>query len=57
MNEEQIKYAVAWLDDLQAGDPEGAHEMADDFILGLLPMEVQRAHARLVNRAAWWAFA
>jgi hypothetical protein len=38
-------------------DPERAHGDAENILLAALGPEVQRAYARLMARAPWWATA
>lgn len=49
--------AVAALDAVLGGDPEGAHGMADDILLALAPESVRSAYERVMDRCAWWACA
>lgn len=49
--------AVARLDAIVPGDPESAHDEADDVLLALVPPEVAEAYRRLVGRSPWWATA
>lgn len=56
MNDQDIE-AVQALDDMPAGDAEGAHGMADDILLSLVHPEVRAAYERVKDRAPWWAAA
>jgi hypothetical protein len=52
-----IDEAVEKLDAINASDPEAAHGIADEILLSLLPLEVNQAYTRLVQRCRWWASA
>jgi hypothetical protein len=54
---EAVDAAVATLDAIGVGDPEGAHSEADEILLSLVPAEVAAAYRRLVARSPWWASA
>lgn len=45
------------LNDVDASDPEVAHQTADDLIRDWLPEEVRQAYDRVGSRCRWWAFA
>ena len=50
-----IEDAVAALDAINTADPEEAHCDADRVLLEFVPVEVQEAYARAVQRAGdWW---
>lgn len=49
--------AVRRLDALTGDDPEVDHGKADEILLAALPPEVRQAHAKLIERAVWWASA
>lgn len=49
--------AVAELDSITHGDPEGAHGEGDDILLAVVPDEVREAYNRLRARVGgfWYA--
>jgi hypothetical protein len=49
--------AIAQLDSIGGGDPEGAHGEADHVLLVLVDPDVAAAYQRLVGRCRWWACA
>ena len=49
--------AVAALDAIDGGDPDGAHGEADKILLAYVDPSVAGAYERLVERCAWWATA
>lgn len=49
--------AVARLDAIDGGEPEGAHGEADGILLASATPEVRAAYERLKGRAPWWATA
>lgn len=49
--------AIAELDAIHAGDPEGAHGAADKILLAYVPKPVKAAYERVVERADWWSCA
>ncbi len=57
MSEITPEEAVARLDAIGNGDPEGAHSEAEDVLLELAPREVQEAFIRVMERQPWWAHA
>ena len=49
--------AVAALDAISGGDPDGDHGEADRILLSHVHPDVRAAYERLVDRAEWWATA
>jgi hypothetical protein len=49
--------AIKLLDEIEVGDPEGAHGEADDILLKCVDPMVKAAYERVVARAPWWASA
>lgn len=52
-----VEEAVAALDAIDGGEPEGAHGEADRILRAVVPPEVSAAYGRLVERAAGWWYA
>lgn len=48
---------IELLDAIDAGDPERAHGEADLVLLAVVPLAVQRAYERVIDRSPWWASA
>jgi hypothetical protein len=51
------EFIAELIDNIDAGDPERAHNIADDLLLDHAHPKVREAYMRLVKRSRWWAAA
>lgn len=45
------------LDAIDASDPEAAHGLADELLLGYVSPDVRLAYMRVIDRCKWWGTA